>query len=101
MNINTLVEIIIYYTETHDWRKTFELAIPIRKVKMEDETGKNYDYHNIHSQEELEKISEFQINRFEIKHALHIFCEKNKKQYVYENREVPYEEYEEKYKGIE
>lgn len=77
------------------------MAIPVRKVKVEDETGNNFDYHNIKSKEELEKISEFKINRFELKHALHMFCEKNKKKYSYINREVPYNEYEANVKEME
>lgn len=99
MNINTLVEIIIHYAECHDWRKTFELSIPVRKVKVEDERGNDFDYHKIKSLAELESISEYRINRYELKHALHIFCEKTKKKYSYDNREISYEEYEEKTKG--
>lgn len=99
LNINTLIEIIIHFSECHDWRRTFELSIPIRKVKVEDETGNDFDYHKIKSKNELERISEYKINRYEIKHALHIFCQKNKKQYQYINREVSYEEYEEKCQG--
>ena len=92
---------MIHFAECRDWRRTFELSIPVRKVKVEDETGKNFDYHNIKSKEELESISEFKINRFEMKHALHILCEKNKKKVSYINREVPYEEYEERVKALE
>ena len=76
MNINTLVEMIIAFQETHDWRATFERCIPLRKRDVEDETGNGFDYHNIHSAAALEAISEFNINRYQMKHALHILCEK-------------------------
>lgn len=76
MNINTLVEMIIAFAETHDWRATFERCIPLRKLDVEDETGNGFDYHNIRSAEALEAISEYNINRYQLKHALHILCEK-------------------------
>ena len=95
MNINTLVEMIIAFQETHDWRATFERCIPLRKLDVEDETGNGFDYHNIHSAEALEAISEYQINRYQMKHALHILCEKRGLKYAFETQEVPYEEHEE------
>ena len=94
LNINTLVEMIIAYAETHDWRQTFERCIPIRKVRVTDETGNNFDYHNVTSVTQLEAISEYRINRYEMKHALHIYCEKHSISYAFENREISYEEYE-------
>ena len=93
LNINTLVEMIIAYSETHNWRETFERCIPIRKVRVTDETGNNFDYHNIKSVAQLEAISEYRINRYEMKHALHIFCEKHSIVYTFENRELSYDEY--------
>ena len=85
---------IIAYAETHDWRQTFERCIPIRKVRVTDETGNNFDYHNVTSVTQLEAISEYRINRYEMKHALHIYCEKHSISYAFENREISYEEYE-------
>ena len=101
MNINTLVEMIIAFKETNDWRATFERCIPLRKKKVEDETGHSFDYHSIHSVEELESISEYRINRFQLKHALHIFCQKHQFTYEFENREISYEEYEQEVKEQE
>ena len=95
MNINTLVEMIIAFAETHDWRATFERCIPLRKLDVEDETGNGFDYHNIHSAEALEAISEYNINRYQLKHALHILCEKRGLKYAFDMQEVPYEEHEE------
>ena len=89
LNINTLVEMIIAYAETHDWRQTFERCIPIRKVRVTDETGNNFDYHNVTSVTQLEAISEYRINRYEMKHALHIYCEISYEEYEKENSEEP------------
>ena len=99
LNINTLVEIMIAYSETKDWRKTFERCIPIRKVKVEDETGCGFDYRQVKSQKQMEEISEFRINRFEMKHTLHICCEKQKIPYEFKTRELTYDEYLEENKG--
>ena len=82
MNINTLVEMIIAFAETHDWRATFERCIPLRKLDVEDETGNGFDYHNIRSAGALEAISEYNINRYQLKHALHILCEKRGLKYA-------------------
>lgn len=95
MNINTLVEMIIAFQETHDWRATFERCIPLRKRDVEDETGNGFDYHNIHSAAALEAISEFNINRYQMKHALHILCEKRGLEYAFANEELRYEDHEE------
>ena len=101
MNINTIVEMIIAFKETNDWKATFERCIPLRKKKVEDETGHSFDYHSIHSVKELESISEYRINRFQLKHALHIYCQKHQLEYEFENREIPYEEYEQEVKEQE
>lgn len=101
MNINTIVEMIIAFKETNDWKATFERCIPLRKKKVEDETGHSFDYHSIHSVKELESISEYQINRFQLKHALHIYCQKHQLEYEFETREIPYEEYEQEVKEQE
>lgn len=99
LNINTLVEIIIAFSETHDWRATFERCIPIRKVKVTDESGCNFDYHLIKSQEQLEGISEYRINRYEMKHALHIYCSNHSIPYEFKNEERTYEQHVEEFKG--
>jgi singapore isolate B (sub-type 7) whole genome shotgun sequence assembly, scaffold_6 len=99
LNINTLVEIIIAFSETHDWRATFERCIPVRKVKVTDESGCNFDYHLIKSKEQLEGISEYRINRYEMKHALHIYCTNHNIPYEFKNEERTYEQHTEEFKG--
>ena len=101
MNINTVVEMIIAYQETNDWRATFERCVPARKLKVKDASGHFFDYRRVRTVEELESIDERQINRFQLRHALHIFCEKHQLKYEFENEEIPFEAYVEKVRDLE
>lgn len=101
MNINTVVEMIIAYKETNDWRATFERCVPVRKLKVKDASGHSFDYRRVRTVEELESIDEHQINRFQLRHALHIFCQKHKLEYEFENEEIPFEAYVDKVRDLE
>ena len=87
MNVNTVVEILISFLETGDWRESFQRAVPLRKTRTKDNTNNEYDYKLIQTEEALLSLPIIRLTKFEFKNVLHRYCVKHQKKLSFETDE--------------
>lgn len=87
MNVNTVVEILISFLETGNWRESFQRAVPLRKVRSKDNTKDEYNYKHIQTEEALLSLSVIQLTKFEFKNVLNRYCVKYQKKLSFEKDE--------------
>ena len=87
MNVNTVVEVLINYLESHDWRSSLQRAVPLRKVRSKENTQKAFDYRNIRTEEALLGLPVFKLTKFEFRNALERYCIKEQKKLTFETEE--------------
>ena len=90
MNVNTMVEIIINYLQTRDWRVSFQTAIPMCKVNSKPNLDKEYNYLNICTEEQLLALPMTRLTKFEFKNKLDRYCvqHKQKLSFLTEERDL-------------
>ena len=83
MNVNTMVEILINYLETGDWRVSFQNAIPMRKVNSKPNMDKEYNYLNINTEEQLLALPITRLVKYEFKNKLDRYCVQHKQKLTF------------------
>ena len=70
MNVNTMVEILIHYLESGDWRECFQRAVPQRKVNAKPNLQEAFHFRRVVTEEQLLALTPVQLPKFEFKNAL-------------------------------
>lgn len=87
LNVNTVVEILISFLETQNWRTAFLNAIPLRKTRSKPNMMDEYDYKSIRNEKMLYELSLTKLPRFEFRNVLHKLCIQQGKKLEFEKEE--------------
>ena len=82
-----MVEILINYLQTGDWRTSFQIAIPMRKVNNKPNLNTEYNYLNIRTEEQLLALPIIRLPKFEFKNKLDRYCVQHKMKLTFQHEE--------------
>ena len=88
MNVNTVVEILIHFLESGDWRASFQSAVPQRKVNAKPNLQEAFHFRRIVTEEQLLALTPVQLPKFEFKNALDKYCVKQRRKLSFEKEET-------------
>ena len=88
MNVNTMVEILIHYLESGDWRECFQRAVPQRKVNAKPNLQEAFHFRRVVTEEQLLALTPVQLPKFEFKNALDKYCVKQRRKLTFEKEET-------------
>ena len=82
-----MVEILISFLETQNWRASLLKAIPLRKTRSKPNMTDEYDYKSIRNEKMLFELPISKLPRFEFGNVLHKLCIQQGKKLEYEKEE--------------